>query len=334
MGGHALKTVTTVRKPLNEYNLIKEHVLNVLHIYGLEAESVLELPGKTDFGDLDVIVKFNQNPRDIVQQFHPREIVVSGDVYSFDFRFSENDEAFQIDLIKVHNIEMAQFYLGYSDIGSILGRIVNCYALKFGHVGLWAHVLNNTIHPDKKIDQRCEIGKVMLSESPQEICTFLGLDYEKYKSGFESKISIFQWIMQCTYFNPDYFKQLKYEHRRRSVMRPFYIDFLKYINVSVSDVKPLDNCMDGCIKKNIQMFAISHFNKEKDLEYLLLKNENKNQMQEKFNGRLFLERGIEPKEIGKTICQFKESIGTTFDEWIMSYSKEEIIVKIDLFLGV
>jgi len=117
-------------------------------------------------------------------------------------------------------------------------------------------------------------------------------------------------------------------------MRPFYIDFLKYINVSVSDVKPLDNCMDGCIKKNIQMFAISHFNKEKDLEYLLLKNENKNQMQEKFNGRLFLERGIEPKEIGKTICQFKESIGTTFDEWIMSYSKEEIIVKIDLFLGV
>ena len=135
MGGNALQRVKTYRKPLVEYNQIKTELLKKLADNGIKAEVVIEFPGKLDFGDIDILVD-NCHNVDIREIFNPNEIVRNGDVISFDYCLSGSTELIQVDFIKIPNIDMAQFYFVYGDIGGILGRITNSIGLKFGHLGL------------------------------------------------------------------------------------------------------------------------------------------------------------------------------------------------------
>jgi hypothetical protein len=148
------------------------------------------MPEKETFGDLDLMYKYkdNINIRNIVNElFSPIEIVSNGDILSFSYKINEIDY-FQIDLIKVMNIDMAQFYYGYSDCGLIIGNMLKKNNLIFGQNGLWIIYENY---------------KIILSDNPQEICNFIQLDYDKWKNGFENKKEVFNWIIKCKYFNKE-----------------------------------------------------------------------------------------------------------------------------------
>ncbi len=326
MGGNALKTVKTVRKNKDEYEIIKKEILE--KIKGkLQCEIVIEVPNKLDFGDLDVLYINDDNLdiKKIIQEtYNPKEIVHNGEVFSFDY----ND--FQIDFIRCKNKEklnMAQFYFSYGDIGSIIGRISNYYGLKFGHRGLWLVLMENTLESNKDVNMAETYGKVKLSKIPKEICEFLDFDYIIWENGFKNKTEIFEWIVKSKYFKKEIFNTLNYEHRSRVVLRPFYKEFLNFIEFDVSNIKKA-NLKEGEVKVNIQDYAIKHFKKEDKVEELHKEIQIKKERKEKFNGKYLIDYGIEPKKVGQYIYNFKkyieEEYNLDFDTWLDNQTKESV----------
>ena len=209
MGGKALKNVKCIRIDRRSYETIKNDVISKLNKY-FNVESLIELPEKESFGDIDLLYEDNnKNVLEIVKkEFNPKDIKINGPCISFSY-YVINDDYFQIDLINVDNLEIAKFYMSYGDLGSILGLIVKKNNLTFGHIGL------SVLYEDEKI---------ILIDDPIKICNFLNLDYNKYKNRFSSKEEIFKWILDCKYFKKEYFDVNKFngDNRKRYLIRPFF----------------------------------------------------------------------------------------------------------------
>ena len=142
-----------------------------------------ETPGKTDFGDIDIIYTQNKdiNIHNIVTTlFNPQEIVVNAHVLSFAFSFSQQctsdpvgcqvatKEYYQIDLISSDNLEMSKFYFSYGDIGMILGTILKHYNIKLGEMGLVIDVMDETVKAIYGNDEKITTSnKLHLSSSPK-----------------------------------------------------------------------------------------------------------------------------------------------------------------------
>ena len=128
MGGHALSEGLTERKKLAEYCRIKQAVIERFEAHSqgtVRVNSIVEMPGKQDFGDLDLLYIRESGVTSgmvkvLIQSiFAPTEIVTCGQVTSFDF------EKFQIDMIECNemNFDMSHFCLSYGDRGMILGQM-------------------------------------------------------------------------------------------------------------------------------------------------------------------------------------------------------------------
>lgn len=317
MGGKALKNVKCVRVNANIYNTIKSTVLVKLQIYN-NFIPIIETPEKETFGDLDLLyeTKENQNIYNIVNEiFAPKEIIRNGDVISFSIQINEIDY-FQIDLIKVSNIEMAQFYFGYGDIGNIIGFIAKKNHLTFGQEGLW-------------ITHECH--KIILSKNPNEICMFLGLDYNEWLHGFENKIQIFEWIIKSKYFNKQYFTQDNYNNKQkhRLVTRPFVVEFIDYLDLE--NKVSQENHGSQLITDNIEYIKI--FNKQIEKEIIDGKIQITKLHQEKFSGRIFLQY-TDAKNINKYKEEFKKYISANqdFDNYLMENEIEYIESQIKDFI--
>ena len=326
MGGNALKKAKIERKSKYSYENLKNNVIGILEKY-LTCKNTIELPGKEDFGDLDVIY-INDSSIQIKQLieelFKPSEIVINGDVISFDY------ENFQIDLIKCNDIEsykMYDFYLSYGDLGSIIGRISNYYGLKFGHGGLWLNLLENTINPSASINFQNSITKIELTKDPKKICEFLDFNYSDWEKGFESKKEIIEFIIKSKYFQREIFYHLNYDHRDRAKLRPFYKEFLDYIKIDFELIQKA-SLTKSEIGINYQKEAIAYFSKEKELEEIIQNIKKSKERKEKFNGKHLIEFGIEPKSINKIMETFKlyieKKFNLKFEEWIDKNTQEEI----------
>lgn len=131
MGGNALRHLGVTRRQLPEYTSIKTRVLDILRDYYECVETPREPPGKTSFGDLDVLVASpipgkthaHTDPR-----FQSRGFVKNGNVISFEY------DNFQIDRIRVSG-ESFKLSLAYfhGNFGMILGKLLRKYRLSFGH---------------------------------------------------------------------------------------------------------------------------------------------------------------------------------------------------------
>ncbi len=366
MGGKAIKKVQISRIQKDDYEFIKKNIYELLS-KDFQIDFLFELPEKNDFGDLDIlyISQSDKSIKDyIIQYFNPNEIVSNGNVISFDYKLKDDillthlyeqntkkdDIYFQIDLIKTSNLEMAKFYFSYGDIGSILGRIANYYNLVFGFDGLWLNLNVETVDKylkNKKLSEEWinnmlkmkdknnneNLGKIILTNKPNEICNYFDIDYEIWKKGFNKNEDIYKWIIKSKYFKKDIFYTLNRAHRERNEKRNFYNNFIKYI-LGEEEIK------NGEFKINInnQLNAIQYFRKEDELINLIENQKLKLERKDKFNAYIFKDLGIEDKELGKNIENFKNYINkkynTTFEEWLDKNDKNDIInyIKDYLFL--
>lgn len=308
MGGHALKKIITTRKTKAEYEKIRNEIYNLLQTEKLQLDFPYEVPGKETFGDLDILYQSEKsiNMKDIIiKLFNPEEIVINGDVLSFNYG------DFQVDMIKCENINFAKFYFSYGDFGAIIGRIVNNYGLKFGHEGCWVNVYTDE---NDKFNVTHSFGKIMLTTSPEEFCNFIGIDYEKWNK-LNSLEDIFEYIKSVKLFKAEIFETLNNDHNRRAKIRPMYIKFLEYINIETK--------RGGTqINDNLQINAIKYFNKEIEYKKIFDDLKRKKEISEKFNGKILIELGVEQKKLGQIIKMFKEKYD---DAWILNNSKETII---------
>jgi hypothetical protein len=352
MGGKAIKKVLISRINLENYNKIKLEILEKFNSF-VELDFPHEIPNKTSFGDLDVLYKLKNNQTQIIQlikQFYnPEEIVSNGDVISFSYKL--DNEYYQVDFIKCKNISMGKFYFSYGDTGAIIGRISKHYGLTFGTEGLWLSLYSQTVNQyiEKKsdlnhndnyfnnlksisLDTTWNLGDIVLSSNPESICTFFGLNYIVWTTGFDSVNKIFDWIKQSKYFYPDIFKSLNSVHRKRANLRPFYQEFV----LSILGHTEFTNTPESEISDNRQLFSLEYFNKTNELEILLNRYIINQKRKEKFNGNLILHLGLVNKqeELGKFIISFKSNIklkyNMDFESWIDSNEKDKVIEEINL----
>ena len=161
MGGNALKLVITIRKNKTEYYLLRDKIKKIFLERGIIIDYIPELEDKESFGDLDILYSNIEMLSVIKELFVPNEIVINGEVISFDY------DDFQIDMIKCENIEFCKFYFSYGDFGNLIGKILKKYEYTFGHHCL-SLIFENT--------------KVVLTTDANEFCKFINIEYEKWKS--------------------------------------------------------------------------------------------------------------------------------------------------------
>lgn len=322
MGGKAIKKVPVIRLEKSRYDDLKNKIFEIFSPR-FQIDFLIEVPGKIDFGDLDVLY-LSESSQDIknfiIEKINPIEMVSNGDVLSIGYKL-ESDEYFQIDFIKCKNINTSKFYFSYGDLGSIIGRITKYYGLTFGSDGLWINILSQTVNKyieesqieivikgnkvKDQIDQTWNLGKIILSDNPESICKYLDLDYELWNKGFADSNEIFNWIIKSSWYSHDIFNKLNCEHRRRFNLRPFYQKFVEYI-FEIQGLQPdFQKAFHEETKFNLQFEAIKWFNKINELDQLILIYNKNVERHEKFNGNMLLNIGIESKNLGNIIKNFK-----------------------------
>jgi hypothetical protein len=315
MGGKALKNLNCIRINKEKYEMIKKETLSKLEKY-LRIESLIELPEKETYGDLDLIYdNINEKINEIVKkEFNPAEMVVNGPYLSYSYYLGDN-EYFQIDLINVNNIKMAKFYLSYGDLGCIIGQILKKNNLRFGHDGLYINYMDE---------------KIILLNEPEKICNYLKLDYEKYIEGFKTKNEIFSWIIDWKYFNTEYFnlKELNSNRLNAYYTRPFFREFCDII----SKLESPNN-----YKSNLSIYDyINLFEKNKEKEEIDKKLEIRKLYQEKYSGLIFMKYLENKKDINKYKEKFKDyiSLNNDFTEWLKNKHINEIELNIKEFISL
>eukprot|EP00047_Mylnosiga_fluctuans_P014681 m.40435 g.40435 ORF g.40435 m.40435 type:complete len:352 (-) comp5611_c0_seq3:274-1329(-) len=327
MGGHALKLVETVRKSAEDYAVIRAHVLAIMAAAGVRCAIPFEVPGKTSYGDLDVLYvppAGFQKRLFLDEHFAPTEVVTNGQVSSFNVTIGpEVAKNFQVDFIATaaEEFEMALFYFSYSDLGGLFGRIVTSVGLKLGIAGLWMDVavrgmqalLDGTASMHE-INQTLHTRRVILTSDPKEMCAFLGLDHGHYDRGFQSATEVFDFVRSCRYFSPAVFTSLNYEHRSRATKRPFYNAFLDHIQVDPAAITAAQERV-GEIMRNEQPIALQHFRKHDVIRTYIEELRAQEARAGKFSAALFMEAGFSGPALGAAIRDFKAA-QADFDRYL------------------
>lgn len=316
MGGNAIKTVKTSRFDLSTYNETKELIKNKLSEY-LVIDFTLDVPGKQDFGDIDVLYQKKEasnNIFDIIREvFNPIESHINGGVLSF--AYLKNEKYYQIDMIEADNIECFKFYLSYGDFGNIVGKMLKHYEIHLGMQGLFVKPI---IGGSTK--------QIILTRDPNKICDFLGVSYNDWLS-FKTIDEIFEFIISIKFFNKNiFFENLKYNDKVK-IDRLMYQTFLAFI-------KDMDKT-SSIEKKDMTQELIVEFNKTDVLLKYINEHEVEKSRRTKFNSNKFTKYGFEGKEIGITMKYFKKYIenglNIDFNNWLDSHDEETIEKYIDYY---
>jgi hypothetical protein len=233
--------------------------------------------------------------------FIPNEIVVNGTIISFDF------DNFQINMIKISNIEFSELYFSYGDFGNIAGSMLKKYGLIFKDNGLF-------INYEKK--------DILLTDNIYEFCRFINIDIDQWKS-IKTRIDLFELIISCKFYKKEIFKNAN--NGKKNTSRPAYIEFLNYICIDVENTTEYKFIID---KKIFFDESIIYFDKQNEINSINEQNEKNKIIKSKFNGNMIKERGYTNDKIGIIINEFKNKY-INFDNWIYISSQEEINKSLD-----
>lgn len=271
MGGNAFNHIgyTAERMSKEEFHTIEREIFSVLHelnIYGLSIPYVKE---KESFGDIDIVIvkEDDRNVKEIIcdniEKFGLREELIfrNKDVISILYK-----EKYQIDFIFTNRKEKDyhQSYLAYNDLGNLLGRIIKESGFQHGHNGLF-YVYREGNHYKELIE---------LTTNYSDALEILGLDVDKFYSGFDTFVEMFEYVTSCKYFKKSRFalENLNNRNRVRDRKRKVYNEFLKYIE-TVQD-------KDGEVPSPFDEFPWL----QERCEQIRESRMHKNLLREKFNG--------------------------------------------------
>jgi len=321
MGGNALKNTYTRRYQKNEYLTVKCEIIEQLIQKTnrlVRIDDIESFRDKQSFGDLDLLIEYRHGThfpkidyRLLVESFNPNEIVKNGNVYSFDFK------ELQVDLIVTDSkfYDFSLSYYSFNDLGNLIGRVAHKMGLTYGHKGLYY----------KHRDQFGNIqGMVELTVDPKEAIEFLGYDFKRLNSGFDSLEEIFEYVVSSQYFNETIYalENRNNTARTRDRKRPSYTAFLQYITEHTFSDQFNYDCVD-CKFKFMDKIQTAFPDFDEELQEINKKQEEKEQNKRKFNGYLVNElTGLTGKELGNFMSEF---IKTTD---ILNSTPEQIEIKI------
>lgn len=286
-----------------------------------------EFDDKMDHGDIDVFYVDTSVDINVLinKLFDPLVLKRNGSVTTFSYKYSETDY-FQIDFIRVTNIQLAQFFFSYGDVGMTMGMMAYHNKLKYGDNGLYLKLDGNKINElfDMTLFSASEEHVFELSKDPIQISNFFGLSYERWQIGFGCMEEAYDWLAQSTFYNPSHFIQNEGKLKRHEKpKRKFMSGFDQYSALHIDNY-------DSKEKIDIVNYAFDFFKiRDKVFENIrmsIAKRLMDNKRQEKFNGKMVVSRGISGKDVGTTISKFheyiKEIYDAEFNHWLDLSSKE------------
>ncbi len=311
MGGNALKNTNTKRLTLSELKRVQSTLSKTLTEHNLTHTVPVDLPGKTTFGDVDVLVSLSESTNTSLTRdtflawlrstFAPHDYFVNGDVHSFAY-----EGQYQVDFILVDNLAMAKFYFSYGDVGAVLGHLAKAHGLSYGHKGLSAYVDDHV--------------KVRLIDNPTEVCEYLGLSMEMYTRGFTTLAEVNQWVTGCRLYHPSLFERLRSYNESRQILRPFYVQFLEHALTTPS------NDANWVLTK-LNEHAVEYFGKQADVAKHFEEKRLEEEFRVKFNAQLFMSRGVAQYVLRKAMREF----AMTMD--VRNATVEELNVAVELYVN-
>jgi hypothetical protein len=237
MGGNALAPFGARRVDKETATAVAEQVHRVLAdiaaTYGAHYQCSL-IPAyfeKQDFGDLEFVLdsRFSEKVSrdDLLAEL---EIAFGssipshngGNVFSVGIPLEKG--CLQVDLIGTPSdiFQASLDYFSWNDLGNLIGRIAHKFGFKYGHNGL-SIVLRDGTHM---------FAEISVSKSTEEILTFLGYDYSRWRKGFSNRDEIYRFVASSTFFNKNIYLLENRNHisRTREKKRPVYMEFLEWMN--------------------------------------------------------------------------------------------------------
>jgi hypothetical protein len=85
---------------------------------------------------------------------------------------------FQIDFIKVINLDAAMLFFSYGDVGVIIGRYCGFHGITFSEDGIIIKVRGDLVNEE---DTEHVHKKVNITSDPDRICDMICLNYSVWK---------------------------------------------------------------------------------------------------------------------------------------------------------
>jgi hypothetical protein len=223
MGGNLF---TSKRLNADEYQAYQTEVLSMLPP-GRTYLVPKSFHNKKNYGDLDILAPYYQQPTDVslvdelkhIFSCSDDQVKINSSVISLQYKDFQCDFCY----FEPEDLETAFNYYSHSDCANIVGNLAR-YATgyRLTHRGLMYPV---------KLKQEDQLGEIVVSKNWESILPFLNLDYAKWESGFDDELDLFQWITQSRYFNADCFKfeNLNHENSTRNRKRQTYAMFVNWL---------------------------------------------------------------------------------------------------------
>lgn len=315
MGGKALKNVPTRRMTTEEFKQVGDRVIeelvNLEIKFGKASEEHQFAPipsyfSKETHGDIDILCsgctvsKYIEEWKLIIKgKFFCREYKKNGEVFSFEFRFSEDQkEGFQVDVIELGNADMDRFrfafhYFSFNDLGNLIGRISHKMGFKFGHDG-FKYVFRDLSNASYVL------RTINVSEDFPKVLAFLGYDPDRFMQGFETLKDIYEYTASTKYFNPDIYllENRNYPSRVRDAKRPTYTGFLNWCRENYNEKSVVHAFPED---KKLWLPRTFRWFPSFELDYIgtAAEAEKLAEIKRKFNGKLVREwTGLDGPELG------------------------------------
>lgn len=283
------------------------------------------LRNKNTFGDIDVLtnLQHDQIKRIITDCYKIFKPHVNAGVFSFPI------DGFQVDIIHVPNDYFNISYEFYSngDAGNIIGRLFNSFGLSFGHRGLFYKLLRSYF--SGKENDVNPLDKILITTDMEEILDFVGLDFQRWKDGFDNENDVFNFVESSPYFNARMFRfeELNNENKTRNRKRPMYCHFVERIE---------EKYKDQIIPRLSKQYWFPHVTKRwphilEEIEKHRPRYERSYIIGKKWNGNLIKEIPLKDKELGEFIVGFKNSF-EDFNDWVISTPQNKIRESLENYL--
>ncbi|CAK1366032.1 hypothetical protein CB0940_09529 [Cercospora beticola] len=310
-------TLRTPRMTPETYERLKTIYLQRLAEFfpNCRVTQLREAPGKADYGDIDFIVA-SDGPLDATQLatalgaagflsyggLHMLAVALDGEkhteppirytnVHSNKGRQaspiqSELEYAqIDIDLIEPALFDWHAFYASYGDLSGLLGQIVHNLGFTVSDRGLFLRLKELEDAKAKASEFHLRVtdrqGLLFLSNDPDHVMQFLGLNVAQYHSTFDSVDEFYAWLATCRLLTPDYVGNLQYKRKdtsnqrqkehKRSMITSFFKDYLPlHMELEVSDLDDSATWKDDLARRRQEWReeAVSFFDKREEVDKL------------------------------------------------------------------